>query len=441
MPKKTKSIPVNRADWTFGDAVWWHFFIHGTGPGGSQDSATGAVWAPQKAANALGCSVRTLWNWVDNDPPPYDTTALERVLFGESSHYDQWREELRRLLADARARPKSPQQKPTGRAVAVYTMEYDDRADPDIIDAEFDEIPSPSSENIGNDREKSGEEAKTATVLLRLRQSAERPKASAGRLTFRAVVAGMLVLLGVYLWARWPGGDDKSKKPDTQTVTVEPKPIPSGPRAEPHPPANAEPPKPEPTIPTVSPAPEQPKGPTEQELAAARKAAADAEARRREQEAAQRAEEQAAAERAAAKARQDEADRVEAERLARIQAVKDATDRKRREDEAAARELNQKLKTLAQSEVDTCKQKLEGISVPDFTLKCDTLIPFGALLGAVSVSQTASSLGDCASRCRNVEKCVAFSFDAGAHSGSASCYLTGSIPGYNAAKNWIAGTR
>jgi PAN domain len=90
-----------------------------------------------------------------------------------------------------------------------------------------------------------------------------------------------------------------------------------------------------------------------------------------------------------------------------------------------------------------CKQKLEGLSVPGFTLKCDTLIPFGKMLGPVPVSQTASSLGDCAARCRKAEtpRCVAFSFDAGAHVGAASCYLTGSIPGYNAAPNWIAGTR
>ena len=107
----------------------------------------------------------------------------------------------------------------------------------------------------------------------------------------------------------------------------------------------------------------------------------------------------------------------------------------------AAKRLDEKLKNLTQEEIDGCKEKLAGLSAPGFTLRCDKLVPFGALLGSVPVSQTATSLADCAARCRNVPKCVAFSFDAGARSGNHSCYLTGSISRYNNAKNWIAGTR
>jgi hypothetical protein len=114
MPKKTKSIPTDRALWTFGDAVWWHFFIHGTRPDGRR-----RVWAPQDAAHQVGVSVRTLWNWVDNDPPPYDTVALERVLFGNADDFDDWREELRRLLSESRARPKAAQPEAGGRAMVL----------------------------------------------------------------------------------------------------------------------------------------------------------------------------------------------------------------------------------------------------------------------------------------------------------------------------------
>jgi PAN domain len=98
--------------------------------------------------------------------------------------------------------------------------------------------------------------------------------------------------------------------------------------------------------------------------------------------------------------------------------------------------LDEKLK-----DVDPCAEKLKGLKAAGFKLKCDTLIPFGALLGATPVSQTASDLGDCAARCRKEPKCVAFSYDAGAKGPNHSCYLTGSIPSYNEAKNWIAGTR
>ena len=153
--------------------------------------------------------------------------------------------------------------------------------------------------------------------------------------------------------------------------------------------------------------------------------------------------------------------RLRAEQRFGISAAKDASEQKRMDDQANAQALNAKLKVWAQADGtlappdrplvrtqadgnDLCKQKLEGVSVPDFTLKCDTLIPFGLLLNGVSVTQTATSLADCAARCRKVvspTKCVAFSFDAGAHTGAASCYLTGSITSYNPATNWIAGTR
>jgi hypothetical protein len=119
-----------------------------------------------------------------------------------------------------------------------------------------------------------------------------------------------------------------------------------------------------------------------------------------------------------------------------------AAERERAKKEAEAREINTKLRAMQKGEAnDLCSRKLEGLAVPGFTLKCDTLIPFGRLLGAVSVSQTASSLGDCAARCERVPTCLAFSFDAGAHAGAASCYLTGSIPAQNPAQNWIAGIR
>jgi hypothetical protein len=147
MPKKTKSIPTDRALWTFGDAVWWHFFIHGTRPNGRR-----RVWAPLEATHELGLlSVRTLWNWVDNDPPPYDATTLARVLFGNSDEFDDWREELRRLLVEERAKPKTAQPTPAGRAVVLYAVDYPDKDDSDVIDAEFEVIPAGGSENIGND--------------------------------------------------------------------------------------------------------------------------------------------------------------------------------------------------------------------------------------------------------------------------------------------------
>jgi PAN domain len=106
-----------------------------------------------------------------------------------------------------------------------------------------------------------------------------------------------------------------------------------------------------------------------------------------------------------------------------------------------AKRLDEKLKAAAPAGAENGEDPCTSLSVQGFKLTCGKLIPFGAMLGAVPVSQTASGLADCASRCRTVPKCVAFSYDAGASAGNHSCYLTGSIPGYNNAKNWIAGTR
>jgi PAN domain-containing protein len=107
----------------------------------------------------------------------------------------------------------------------------------------------------------------------------------------------------------------------------------------------------------------------------------------------------------------------------------------------AAKRLDEKLKAAAPTGAENSGDACAALSVPGFTLTCGKLIPFGAMLGAVPVSQTASSLADCASRCRTVPKCVAFSYDAGASAGNHSCYLTGSITRYQDGRDWIAGTR
>ena len=107
----------------------------------------------------------------------------------------------------------------------------------------------------------------------------------------------------------------------------------------------------------------------------------------------------------------------------------------------AQKRIDEKLKALEPKAPEGCEAKMAGAKVAGFSLRCDTLIPFGALLGAVPVSQTAADLEDCAARCRRVPKCVAFSYDGGAAPGSRACYLTGSLTEYRKAPNWISGTR
>lgn len=409
MPKKTKAIPDNREERTFGETLYWHLFINGTRPDGSP-ARQGRLWNPKEAAGDFGISDRGLYNWIEDRHLPYDTAAIERAVFGEGSQYDEWREELRRLLRERRAAKAKPADKTgkfpavlTGQAVTVHNTPFEvAEVDGPVTEADFRPPAALASENFGNSRKNqsgggpSAHQAPnmgTAISTSNLQSGASTP---ASRRTVAVICAGVLVVLGIYGVKRVMELPSVAAGPSVPSNDPKPGPI-----------VVKSDPKPEPQAPAPAPPPEAgPKQPTEQE----RRAAAE---KKRQDDI--RAEQQ-----------KKTLDELEAARLKKQQAAKD---------------LNEKLRVMAQGDDDLCKQKLAGLSVPDFTLKCDTQIPFGKLLKGVGVSQTASSLGDCASRCRRAPDCVAFSFDAGAHTGSASCYLTGSIPEMRKADNWIAGTR
>jgi DNA-binding transcriptional MerR regulator len=400
MPRIVKSLPENRADCSFGDLVYWHLFERGTRPDGDPSAKIGRIWGLKEASAKLGISERALRYWLADKHLPDSIAPLERVLFGNSPVFDDWRLELVGALrktrlgnvAKASAASGKPPAKPvTGGAVVRFEVGPDpDEEGPEDEEAEYEIVPAQhvfKDEPVRNSR---GEIVVPPPEILYAKRKAQPPpppRAPRQKRNAAIVVVGITTLLGLYAWASNRPKDtyvvtELGKKDDKPPVPVTPTP------------ASKDPPQ----VPALSPA---------------------------------------------EKAKREAEDRAEAQRQAQLKATRDAVESRKNEQEAAARALNEKLKILAQAEGDLCKQKLQGLDVPGFTLKCDTLVPFGKLLGTVPVSQTASSLGDCAARCRKAEtpRCVAFSFDAGAHVGSASCYLTGSIPGYNAAPNWIAGVR
>lgn len=406
MPKKTKALPDDRAEWTFGDALYWHFFAFGTRPDSSPRARNGTPWTPKEAAYALDVSVRGFWYWIDDRHLPYDTVKIEKALFGDSKLFADARVELRRLLDVGRSRPTQPATQGkvpavlSGQAVTVYTTPFEaSEVDGPVSDADFRAIAPFSPENFGNSWKtppsggalSPGAPARDEAGPAGVRPGASTPRS---RKTVAMICAGVLAVLGVYGVKRaldyqsfFAGPAAPVKDPEPQIAKRDPAPAPP---------------------PVADPASSAAKArqPTEQE-------------RRADEE----------------RKRQDE------RRAAAQKKTLDELEEAQQKKQQAARDLNAKLKQMAQGDVDLCKQKLEGLSVPGFALKCDTLIPFGKLLKGVGVSQTASSLGDCAARCRRAPDCVAFSFDAGAHTGSASCYLTGSIPEMRKAENWIAGTR
>jgi hypothetical protein len=155
VPRKTKAIPENRAEWTFGEAVFWHLFVFGTRP--QIDPATsqrGRIWGPKDAADALGISVRTLWNWVDDDHLPYDTTALERVLFGQSTFFDAWRIEAQRLLRETRLQKTKPAAPSPPKAGTSLVPTLTGQAVVVFESPEFEDEPVQILEKIGKDHAK-----------------------------------------------------------------------------------------------------------------------------------------------------------------------------------------------------------------------------------------------------------------------------------------------
>jgi hypothetical protein len=221
MPKKTKAIPDDRAEWTFGEALYWHFFMFGTRPDGSPTARTGKVWDPKLAADAAGVSVRGFWYWVDDRHLPYDTKNIERALFGESTEFDEARNELRRLLREGRAAmakasatsdttadPSATSDKIpailTGQAVRVYETPFDAaEVDGPVTEDDFRAVMPFAAENSGKSRKNPSQDGPSAreepirgrVVSTSILQSgASTPRS---RKTVAVICAGVLLLLGV----------------------------------------------------------------------------------------------------------------------------------------------------------------------------------------------------------------------------------------------------
>jgi hypothetical protein len=103
-----KDIRVDRAQWTFGQLLHWHF-LRGTRPGGNIDHP-GRKWAVKAFAEKVGVSDRTIRYWLRNEHLPPDTETIERILLGNIETikgvdtYAEWRLELRHAHAKSSAK-------------------------------------------------------------------------------------------------------------------------------------------------------------------------------------------------------------------------------------------------------------------------------------------------------------------------------------------------
>jgi hypothetical protein len=105
MPRNVKSLPENRADCSFGDLVYWHLFERGTRPDGDPSAKIGRIWGLKEASAKIGISDRALRYWLADKHLPDSIAPVERVLFGNSPVFDDWRLEL------GRGAPQDPARK------------------------------------------------------------------------------------------------------------------------------------------------------------------------------------------------------------------------------------------------------------------------------------------------------------------------------------------
>ncbi len=104
MPRIHKKLPPNRADWSFGDLVYWHLFEFGTRPNINPSALAGRKWKPDAICELLGITQRTLRNWIADRHFPDSLVDLERELFGDNPAWELARLELAEALGKTRAR-------------------------------------------------------------------------------------------------------------------------------------------------------------------------------------------------------------------------------------------------------------------------------------------------------------------------------------------------
>jgi hypothetical protein len=271
MPRITKRLPETRADYTFGDLVYWHLFRFGTRPTGDPSAKVGRVWEPEAICTLLDITDRTLRNWLFDRHLPDSIVDLSRELFGDNKQWDEARLELQERLENMRAsKARRAEARPVPQAREPDAVDPPTDADsPLAIEEPVDEVtPSPASRA---EREASLSQALGALppVALGNPEPQQRPSP---RHALRALVAGLTIFAGILAWMHMPRQPYRpAPQPEKPTAMVTPpKEVPAPPKAVPQEPPTvpAERPAPEPTPPPRAEQPPQPP-PTEEELRAA----------------------------------------------------------------------------------------------------------------------------------------------------------------------------
>lgn len=219
MPRISKKLPPNRADYSFGDLVYWHLFIYGTRPDGDPSAKAGRTWDASAIGELIGISDRTLRNWINDKHLPDRIGELEQELFGDNRAWDDARLELAEALRRTRDRKRG---KP-----AAGTSSSPGIASPALLpDISGEEEPETSPADDGKSSEKPDAKGKFLVISERQRGAETGDEAPGndpnpgGKLSgsprrtedhghrrrniAALAVTGLTVALGMFVWAQRP---------------------------------------------------------------------------------------------------------------------------------------------------------------------------------------------------------------------------------------------
>ncbi len=223
MPRIVKSLPVDRADYTFGDLVYWHVLEFGTRPKVDPSAKAGRPWRIERLSADLGKTARTLRNWINDESLPEDIGELCTVLFGNNPRWDEARAELLDRYEKANAQRKlagSPSMTNAELEAAEAKAGQENAAD-------AERTPDEANDDQEEERQRppnaagSRELVLTRPVVLRAsndnRDGHRYPRAVA------SLAAGIALFIGVYAWT-FTGSKPRPAVPAPPQVAVVPEP-------------------------------------------------------------------------------------------------------------------------------------------------------------------------------------------------------------------------
>jgi PAN domain len=336
----TRNLPDDRRIWSFGELLYFHLKRFGTRPHIDPDAVSGREWRTQEFCGAFDrrtLTAKTLSNWLNDRKLPRDTVEIADILFGNNPRHEAQRAELKRALERTRAELQR-KRKPGQSGDLIDDGAPDAPEEPAVPFAETNRTDDVGRGGSGGlvpwNAPRPGNDIDDIIDLVEIprgrdQKRFDQPRRRSLVRSGFTLATGLAVVLGLYVATRPSPPETKiagtptatplpvpaapplqSSLPaavDAGTTTLaSPPPATPAPRPESQSAKNAEPPRQESATP-LTPPPQVPKAPTEEEqrtaeqrrieerAIAARMAAFDAAKRQREQEAIRLDQEAAAA--------------------------------------------------------------------------------------------------------------------------------------------------